>query len=96
MPGGEDDRGSRDEENFLQQLSRLGQSSRSFQESAQRAGSAASANYTLIGAIVMLGGAGYAVDRWLRISPWGLIVGLFLGLAVGFWALAKTVWRIGK
>ena len=80
----------------MPRLEDLEKASRSFQHSAQRAGSAASASYTLIGAIVMFGGAGYAVDRWLRISPWGLIMGLFLGLAVGFWALAKAVWRIGK
>ena len=48
--------------------------------------------YTLIGAIVLFGGAGYAADRWLHTAPWLLIGGLFVGIAVGFYELAKAVW----
>jgi len=51
------------------------------------------AGYTLIGAIVMLGGIGYAVDAWRGTAPVFLIVGLALGLIVGFYELAKTMWR---
>jgi F0F1-type ATP synthase assembly protein I len=50
------------------------------------------ASYTLIGAIVVLGGLGYAIDTWRGTSPWGLLAGLMLGLVVGFYELAKTVW----
>ena len=71
----------------------LERSARSLQENAERAGPAASASYTLIGAIIVLGGAGYALDRWLGTSPWLLLGGLLLGLIVGFWELAKTVWH---
>jgi F0F1-type ATP synthase assembly protein I len=49
-------------------------------------------SYTLIGAIVFLGGLGYALDRWRGTSPWGLIGGLALGLVVGFYELAKAIW----
>ena len=42
----------------------FGRSARELQENAQRAGPAAAASYTLIGAIVLLGGIGYAVDVW--------------------------------
>lgn len=48
----------------------------------------------LVGAI---GGAaliGYGIDRWLEIKPWGLIIMLLLGVAVGFmnvWKLTQTV-----
>ena len=66
---------------------------KSLQENAERAGPAASASYTLIGAIILLGGIGYAVDRWLATSPWFLLAGLALGLIVGFYELAKTVWH---
>jgi F0F1-type ATP synthase assembly protein I len=59
----------------------------------QRAGPAAAASYTLIGAIVLLGGIGYAVDVWQGSSPWGLVVGLVLGIIVGFYELTKTMWR---
>jgi F0F1-type ATP synthase assembly protein I len=69
------------------------QSLRTFQESAQRAGPAAMASYSLIGAIVMLGGLGYALDRWLGTDPWLLLGGLVLALVYGFYQLALTVWR---
>jgi len=64
-----------------------------FQENVSRAGPAAVASYTLIGAILVLGGLGYAADIWLGSSPWGLLVGLVTGMVVGFYELAKTVWR---
>ena len=73
--------------------SQLRNSAKSLQENAERAGPAAGASYTLIGAIILLGGIGYALDRWLATSPWFLLGGLSLGLIVGFWELAKTVWH---
>ena len=71
----------------------LARSAKSLQENAERAGPAASASYTLIGAIILLGGIGYAVDRWQGTSPWFLLAGLALGLIVGFYELARTVWH---
>lgn len=68
-------------------------SAKSLQESVTRAGPAASASYTLIGAILLLGGIGYAVDAWLGTAPWGLFVGLITGLVVGFYELVKTIWH---
>ncbi len=71
----------------------LTDSAKSLQENLRRSGSVAGASYTLIGAIMLLGGLGYAVDRWRGTSPWFLLGGLLLGLVVGFYDLAKTVWR---
>lgn len=68
-------------------------SAKSLQENATQAGPAASASYTIIGAILLLGGVGYAVDAWLGISPWGLFAGLLAGIVVGFYELARTIWR---
>lgn len=51
------------------------------------------AGYTLIGAIVLLGGIGYALDLWLGTEHWLLLAGLLLGIVVGFYELAKIVWR---
>jgi F0F1-type ATP synthase assembly protein I len=68
-------------------------SAKTFQDNITRAGPVAVASYTLIGAIVLLGAIGYALDRWLGASPWFLIVGLLVGIAVGFNELAKTVWK---
>ncbi len=71
----------------------LERSARSLQENAGRAGPAAGASYTLIGAIIVLGGLGYAVDKWSGTSPWFLVGGLLFGIVVGMWELAKTVWH---
>lgn len=65
---------------------------KAFQENVSRSGSAAGAGYGLIGALLLLGGAGYAVDSWRGTSPWFLVGGLFLGVVVGMYELAKTVW----
>ena len=63
------------------------------QENLRRAGPAAAAGYTLIGAIGLLGGIGYALDAWRGTSPWFLLTGLLLGVVVGFVQLAKIVFR---
>jgi F0F1-type ATP synthase assembly protein I len=67
-------------------------SAKSLQENAERAGSAAGASYTLVGSILVLGGVGYAVDHWRGTAPWGLIIGLVLGIVVGFYDLVKSTW----
>jgi F0F1-type ATP synthase assembly protein I len=71
----------------------LARSLKSLQDTVTNAGPAAMASYTLIGAIILLGGLGYAVDAWRGTAPWGLLAGLLLGLVVGFYELAKSVWH---
>jgi len=71
----------------------IARSLKQMQENLRRAGPAAMAGYTLIGAIIMLGGIGYAVDAWRGTSPWFLLTGLLLGVVVGFIELAKVIWR---
>ena len=66
---------------------------KSLQTTISRSGPAATVSYTLIGAIVLLGGIGYALDEWQGTSPWFLFGGLILGLIVGFYELAKTIWH---
>jgi F0F1-type ATP synthase assembly protein I len=66
---------------------------KSLQTTISASGPAAMASYTLIGAIILLGGIGYAIDEWRGTSPWFLFGGLILGLIVGFYELAKTIWR---
>ena len=66
---------------------------RALQSTISASGPAAMASYTLIGAILLLGGIGYAVDEWRGTSPWFLFSGLILGLIVGFYGLARTLWR---
>ena len=67
-------------------------SAKSLQDNASSAGAAAGASYTLVGAIIVLGGIGYAVDRWQGTAPWGLLIGLALGILVGFYELVKIAW----
>ena len=71
----------------------LASSLRRMQENITRAGPAATASYTLIGAILLLGGIGFVIDDWQDSSPWFLLTGLILGIIVGFYELAKTVWK---
>jgi F0F1-type ATP synthase assembly protein I len=76
-----------------QSSSSFKRSAESLQDNLRRAGPAAGASYTLIGAIILLGGIGYGVDRWQGTAPWGLFAGLVVGLIVGFYELAKVVWH---
>jgi ATP synthase protein I len=62
-------------------------------DSSRGVGEAAASSYTLIGAIILLGGAGYGLDRWAGTTPWGLFGGLALGIAVGFYELIKSTRR---
>lgn len=71
----------------------LQDSAKSLQENATRSASAAGASYTLIGAIIVLGGLGYGFDLWRGTAPWGLFTGLLLGIVVGFYELIKTMWK---
>jgi F0F1-type ATP synthase assembly protein I len=71
----------------------LERAAKSFQESLTRAGPVALASYSLIGAILVLGGIGYALDAWRGSGHWFLFGGLLLGLIVGFYELAKAVFK---
>lgn len=66
---------------------------RHLQENLRRAGPAATASYSLIGAILLLGGGGHLIDRWQGSGHWGLLTGMLAGLIVGFYELAKAVWK---
>ncbi|MSO82513.1 MAG: hypothetical protein EXQ53_04375 [Acidobacteria bacterium] len=66
---------------------------KALQTTISRSGPAATVSYTLIGAIMLLGGIGYALDEWRGTAPWFLFGGLVLGLVVGFYELARAIWR---
>ena len=61
------------------------------QANLDRNESAIFASYGLIGAILLLGGIGFAVDRYLGTQHWGLIAGLIVGVALGFYRLVRSV-----
>lgn len=43
--------------------------------------------------VVVLGAAGYLLDRWLTTRPWLMIVGALAGAARGMWDIVRTVSR---
>ncbi|MEE8340833.1 MAG: AtpZ/AtpI family protein [Candidatus Neomarinimicrobiota bacterium] len=63
------------------------------QKIIRQSGPAMGASYTLIGAILILGILGYFVDKWRDSSPVFLLLGLMIGIVVGFYEIAKVVWR---
>jgi len=71
----------------------LARSLKFLQENLQRSGPAVTAGYTLMGAILLLGGIGYGLDAWRGTSPAFLVTGLLLGIVVGFVQLAKIMFR---
>ena len=75
------------------QKSSYARSAKSLQDNVTRAGPAIAASYTLVGAIILFGALGYAVDRWRGTSPWFLLGGLILGVVIGFYELVKTAYR---
>ena len=66
---------------------------RSLQENLDRGEPVIFASYSFIGAILLFGCAGYLVDRWLHTSPWGLLSGGLVGLAVAFYAVVNALRR---
>jgi F0F1-type ATP synthase assembly protein I len=71
----------------------LARSTQSLQDNVSRSGPVAAASYTLVGGIILLGGIGYAIDKWRGTAPWFLLAGLLLGIVVGFYELVRTVYR---
>jgi F0F1-type ATP synthase assembly protein I len=71
----------------------VSRAARAFQSNVASAGPAAAASYTLVGGIILLGGIGYAVDRWWKTEPWGLVIGLVLGIVVGFYEIIRVSLR---
>ena len=73
--------------------SSFSRSAKSLQDNVSRSGPVMAASYTLVGAVLLLGGVGYGIDYWRGTSPWFLLAGLTLGIIVGFYELVKTVYR---
>tara|TARA_B100000929_G_scaffold100859_1_gene79595 strand:+ start:3248 stop:3490 length:243 start_codon:yes stop_codon:yes gene_type:complete len=76
-----------DRENFLEK------SLNQFQRFARQAGPAAAASYTLLGSVLLLGSIGFLLDQFFHSSPLYILIGLGLGLLIGFYQLAKSVFK---
>jgi F0F1-type ATP synthase assembly protein I len=73
--------------------SSLTRAMKALQAGVESAGPAAAASYALLGAILLLGGIGWALDARFGTSPAFVVTGLMLGVAVGLYQLAKVLWR---
>ena len=62
-----------------------------FQRILRLSGPAASASYSLLGSIIIFSMGGYALDNHFLTFPLFLLVGLLLGLIVGFYGLYKFI-----
>ena len=47
--------------------------------------------FELVTPIVLFMFAGYWLDRWLDSAPWLLILGVVLGIVIGFWGFLRRV-----
>ena len=56
--------------------SSFARSTKSLQDNVTRAAPAMAASYSLVGAIILFGAIGYALDRWRGTAPWFLLAGL--------------------
>ena len=54
------------------------------------------ASWSLAGGVALGVLAGYYADRWLGTSPWLLIAGACLGMALGIYAFVKAVLDVEK
>jgi F0F1-type ATP synthase assembly protein I len=56
----------------------------------------AGAGFEFIVAVMLFGGIGWGLDRWLGSSPWLLIVGAGFGFFTGLYILMKMAGRMFK
>ena len=76
-----------DQKNFLSK------SIQQFQRYVRQSGPAASAAYTLLGSVLLLSLIGYNLDKYFNTSPVYLIIGLCLGILIGFYELYKSIFK---
>ena len=60
-----------------------------FQKVVNQAGPAASASYGLIASIFLFIFGGFYIDNYLDTSPVATVIGMVLGLVVGFYQIVK-------
>jgi ATP synthase protein I len=68
-------------------------SSSSAQSTGQAMGLGFRVASELVAGVLVGGGIGWAIDRWLGSAPIGLMVMLFVGMASGFWNVYRLAMR---
>ena len=64
---------------------------KSFQNIAKQSGPAAAASYGLIASILIFTYFGWIIDRKIDSSPSAILIGMLLGMIIGFYHLYKVV-----
>ena len=59
------------------------------QDENRKAGFAYAAGIALFASVATFCGAGWLVDKWFGIAPWGLIIGIVLGSALGLYEFVR-------
>jgi ATP synthase protein I len=59
-------------------------------------GALSAVGFSLVLAVVLGAAAGYGLDAWLGSSPWGFLIGFFLGLAAGMRTVFRTVAAVSQ
>jgi len=54
-------------------------------------GQIGSVGFSLVAYVLVFTGIGYLLDRWLDSGPWLMVGGVFLGAAVGFYTMVRTL-----
>ena len=70
-----------------------GKSFEYFQKVVKEAGPAATASYALLVSLIIFILIGWYIDLSRDSSPWGVIIGMLSGLVIGFYQLAKIIWK---
>jgi F0F1-type ATP synthase assembly protein I len=66
---------------------------RGFGSRLKSSGPAADAGWTLSGSVLACLLVGYMLGNYFGANPAATIIGLFVGIVVGFYNLAKVMWR---
>jgi ATP synthase protein I len=59
------------------------------QDENRKASFAYAAGIALFASVVTFCAGGWLLDRWLNIAPWGLIIGIVLGSALGLYEFVR-------
>lgn len=60
----------------------------------RKSGMVYAAIFSLVTAVIVLLGVGWALDRWLGTTPWLLVGGIVLGSVVGFYQFIRIISKI--
>jgi len=67
-----------------------------FQHAFRKAGPYLNISYTLIGAMALFGYIGNWLDKKFGVEPYLLLIGIFIGLVLGYYNMIKVIQSLDK